>query len=190
VPAYSIPPQRFESLTQSLSASTRSLSRPWPCCVILTRTARQPKNCAPTRRCFLIGYEQQKMLGVRLNHSCNRGDDSTNRFSVEFSNFRRSRWRCDHAVCSSGRFQPSANERSLTIAVSCVSEVGSSSRIVTSARRTPATSTGSRRRTVPCSSMTASAIRIIDFKRIPQRQHLQTAKDNAVAFDDIPGSTR
>ena len=31
---------------------------------------------------------QQKMLGVRLNHSCNRDDDSINRFSAEFSNFR------------------------------------------------------------------------------------------------------
>src|SRR5271165_6134445 len=35
--------------------------------------------------------------------------------------------------------------------------------------------------------MTASAVRIIDLKRIPQRQDLQTPKDNAVAFDDIPG---
>jgi len=34
--------------------------------------------------------------------------------------------------------------------------------------------------------MTASAVRIIDFMRIPQRQHLQTPKDDDVAFDDIP----
>jgi hypothetical protein len=50
--------------------------------------ARQPKNCALTRPWFLIEYEQQKGLGIRLNHSCGRGDDSFNRFSVEFSNFR------------------------------------------------------------------------------------------------------
>jgi hypothetical protein len=81
---------------------------------------------------LLIGYEQQKMLGVRLKHPRNRGDYSIHRLLVEFSNF------CDdHAASSSGRFQSSANERSLKIAVSCVSEFGSSSRILTSARRTP-----------------------------------------------------
>jgi hypothetical protein len=37
---------------------------------------------------FPIGYEQQKLLSVRLNNSCNRRDDPINRFPVEFSNFR------------------------------------------------------------------------------------------------------
>jgi hypothetical protein len=35
--------------------------------------------------------------------------------------------------------------------------------------------------------------RVVGFhsrKRMPQRQHLQTPKDNVVAFDDIPGSIR
>jgi hypothetical protein len=43
---------------------------------------------AAARPWFLIGHKQPKMLDVRLNHLCDRDDNSIDRFSVEFSDFR------------------------------------------------------------------------------------------------------
>ena len=74
----------------------------------------------------------------------------------------RARCRCDQAASSSGRFQSSASAAS---ARSAVSEMlaGSSSRIVTSARLADGKLTLSRKRTWPCSSMTASIVFIMQL---------------------------
>jgi hypothetical protein len=45
-------------------------------------------NSGRAHQCSLIGHKQPKMLDVRLNHSCDRDDNSIDRFSVEFSDFR------------------------------------------------------------------------------------------------------
>src|SRR5262245_54379544 len=66
--------------------------------------------------------------------------------------------RHDHAASSSGRFQSAASADSLKSAVSFGNPAGSSSRMVTRARREDASGTGSSRRTAPFGSMTASTV--------------------------------
>ena len=73
----------------------------------------------------------------------------------------RSFCRCAHAASSSGRFQSSASDLSLSNEGSRVGGAGSSSRMVTKARRGHGSSTCSASLTVPCSSTTASTVLII-----------------------------
>ena len=75
--------------------------------------------------------------------------------------------KCAHAVSSLARFQSSASAASLNSAVSLMT--GSSSRIVTRARRGESTCTGSNSRTPPPGSMIASTVFIL-IDRVRQRQ--------------------
>jgi len=89
----------------------------------------------------------------------------------------RSFCRCAHAASSSGRFQSSASALSLSNAGSGVSGAGSSSRIVTKARRAHGNSTCSASLTVPCSSTTASTVLIIPafYRRVGRSESPKNA---------------
>jgi hypothetical protein len=84
----------------------------------------------------------------------------------ESNEYYRTSCRCAHASSSSGRFQSSASDASLSNSGSRTRAAGRSSRIVTSARRAASGRTGSNSCTLPCSSMTASTVRITVY--LPQ----------------------
>ena len=90
----------------------------------------------------------------------------------------RSSARYDHAASSSGRLQSSASDCSLRREVSCICGTGSSSRMVTKARCERGNCKGSVSRTCPCSSTTASTVRII---RRSVRDHPSTSNKNRPA---------
>ena len=93
--------------------------------------------------------------------------------------------RCAHAASSSGRFQSSASALSLSNAVSRIGAAGSSSRMVTRARRGHGSSTCSASLTVPRSSTVASTVFIITafYRRIDRNEPLKSGRFFGTSLD-------